>query len=213
MLIRKAEVKSHQSLQFSGRTEPRNDFFSDRRCFSANKRSLARRERFLFWRRILAISCSAAVFAWLSFASILSRRSLRAKKRLSAWERSFWHFTRIPVGRWWSMTQVEVLLTFCPPAPEERTNCSSMSCSRTPNASMRSSNCFSFSVETMQRATVVPVSDLHCTIKRPPNLGGNLNERQGSLPTLTRPAQTNISRSADNLSSAIDDARFFRAFT
>jgi hypothetical protein len=115
---------------------------------------LARFERFLFWRRILAIRCSSAALAPLSLASILSSRILRAKKRLSAWERSCWHLTRMPVGRWWSSTHVETLLTFWPPAPEDRTNCSSTSFSRTPRACMRSSSFFSFSGEIIKSATV-----------------------------------------------------------
>jgi hypothetical protein len=114
--------------------------------------SLARRERFLFWWRILAISCSSALRAPRSFASTLSSRILRAKKRLSACERSLWHFTRMPVGRWCSTTQVATLLTFCPPAPDDRTKCSSMSCSWTPKACIRSRRNFCFSGETMLRA-------------------------------------------------------------
>src|ERR1700690_915964 len=43
------------------------------------------------------------------------------------------------------MTQVEVLLTFWPPWPPERTKVSSMSASRTPNAAMRCVSWASFS--------------------------------------------------------------------
>src|SRR6266446_9347286 len=41
------------------------------------------------------------------------------------------------------MTQEELLLTFCPPAPPERTNVSSISLSRTPSALIRWSSCAS----------------------------------------------------------------------
>src|SRR5688500_8158870 len=58
----------------------------------------------------------------------------------------------MPVGRWCSSTQLATLLTFWPPAPEERTNCSSMSCSRTPRACMRSSSCFSLPDDIGKRA-------------------------------------------------------------
>ena len=42
--------------------------------------------------------CSSSEALPLIDASILSSKSLRAKKRLSPCERSFWHLTRVPVG-------------------------------------------------------------------------------------------------------------------
>ena len=43
-----------------------------------------------------------------------------ATSRFWVWERSFWQVTTIPVGRCVRRTAEEVLLTCCPPAPEER---------------------------------------------------------------------------------------------
>src|SRR5216117_1743321 len=54
-------------------------------------------------------------------ASSLSSRSRRARKRFRACERSRWHLTITPLGRWRSTTQVDTLLTFCPPFPPKRT--------------------------------------------------------------------------------------------
>src|SRR2546422_10320590 len=45
------------------------------------------------------------------------------------------------------MTQEELLFTFCPPAPPERTNDSSMSLCRTPSVIIRCSSCASLSAE------------------------------------------------------------------
>jgi hypothetical protein len=39
---------------------------------------------------------------------------------LASWERSFWTATTIPVGRWVMRTAESVVLTPCPPGPEER---------------------------------------------------------------------------------------------
>src|SRR5471032_2324065 len=55
------------------------------------------------------------------------------------------------------MTQVETLLTFCPPWPPERTKDSSMSASRTPNAAMRCASWFSFSRLTGNAPMVLPM--------------------------------------------------------
>src|SRR5213592_394567 len=71
----------------------------------------------------------------------------QARNRFMAWCRVVWHFTRNPVGRCSSMTQEELLFTFCPPAPPERTNISSRSLSRTSNAFIRCSSCASLSGE------------------------------------------------------------------
>src|SRR5271157_1045550 len=50
-----------------------------------------------------------------------------------------------------SWTQEDVLLTFCPPGPDDRTNVSFKSPSETPRRSMRSLKPFSFSGETLKR--------------------------------------------------------------
>jgi hypothetical protein len=50
-----------------------------------------------------------------------------------------------------SCTQVEVLLTFCPPGPEERIKVSLRSLSATPRLAILSSRAFSFSEETVNR--------------------------------------------------------------
>ena len=36
------------------------------------------------------------------------------------WERSFWHWTTMPVGMWVIRTAESVVLTCWPPAPEAR---------------------------------------------------------------------------------------------
>src|SRR2546430_1908136 len=59
-----------------------------------------------------------------------------------------WRLTIAPRGRWRSTTQVDTLLTFCPPFPPERTKCSSRSSSRTPSARMRAARACCFSGET-----------------------------------------------------------------
>src|SRR6266480_2578216 len=73
------------------------------------------------------MSCAAP----RSRASSSSRRSCssstsrdlrirRAVCLLDDWERSFWHWTTIPVGRCVIRTAESVLFTCCPPAPEAR---------------------------------------------------------------------------------------------
>ena len=66
------------SLLSSGRTGARKDFFSPWRRFSSSSRSLVRRERFLFWRRILAMRSASAILLPVIFASILSSSSRQA---------------------------------------------------------------------------------------------------------------------------------------
>jgi len=55
------------------------------------------------------------------------------------------------VGMCTSCTQLDVLLTFCPPGPEERTKVSLRSLSATPRLAILSNRAFSFSVETVNR--------------------------------------------------------------
>src|SRR2546422_730152 len=118
--------------------------------------SFARRERRRFWRRMRARSACAASATPRARASSLSSRSRRARKRLRACERSRWHLTSTPVGRWRSTTQVDTLLTFCPPFPPERTKCSSRSSSRTPSACMRAASACCFSGETGNTGAGLP---------------------------------------------------------
>src|SRR5213592_4146621 len=59
------------------------------------------------------------------------------------------------------MTQEELLLTFCPPAPPERTNVSSRSLSCTPSARIRCSSCASLSTDRGN-----PLMPPACTIGR-----------------------------------------------
>ena len=47
--------------------------------------------------------------------------------RFCTWLRSSWQDTTIPVGLWIRRTAEEVLLMCCPPAPDERKTCISMS--------------------------------------------------------------------------------------
>src|SRR5207244_1658434 len=110
--------------------------------------SVARRGRRRFWRRMRARSAAAASATPRARASSLSSSSRRARKRLRACERSRWHLTITPLGRWRSTTQVDTLLTFCPPFPPERTKCSSRSASRTPSTRMRAARACCFSGET-----------------------------------------------------------------
>src|SRR5438093_1389922 len=110
--------------------------------------SCARRERRRCWRRMRARSAAAASATPRARASSLSSSSRRARKRLRACERSRWHLTITPLGRWRSTTQVDTLLTFCPPFPPERTKCSSRSASRTPSTRMRAARACCFSGET-----------------------------------------------------------------
>jgi len=109
---------------------------------------IRRQKRRRFWRRIFSASACARVFLPKISRSIFSTRSLLARKRFSAWERSSWHFTRTPEGRCRSTTQVDTLLTFWPPLPPERTNCSSRSSARMPRRSRRSSRARTFPGET-----------------------------------------------------------------
>src|SRR3990172_2568965 len=44
---------------------------------------------------------------------------LIARVRFCSWDRSSWHWTTIPVGRWVRRTAVAFFWTFCPPAPPE----------------------------------------------------------------------------------------------
>src|SRR5205809_413002 len=101
-----------------------------------------------FWRRMRGRSARAASATPRARASSLSSRSRRARKRFRACERSRWHLTITPLGRWRSTTQVDTLLTFCPPFPPERTKCSSRSSSRTPSARMRAASACCFPGET-----------------------------------------------------------------
>src|SRR5882724_9657397 len=126
----------------------RSAFFELSARFAASSFSFARRERRRFWRRMRARSARAASATPRLRASSLSSRSRRARKRLRACERSRWHLTITPLGRWRSTTQVDTLLTFCPPFPPERTKCSSSSSSRTPSARMRAASACCFSGET-----------------------------------------------------------------
>ena len=43
-----------------------------------------------------------------------------AVERFLCWLRSFWQAATMPLGRWVMRTADSVLLTCCPPAPEER---------------------------------------------------------------------------------------------
>src|SRR3970282_516951 len=45
---------------------------------------------------------------------------LIARVRFCSCDRSSWHWTTIPVGRWVRRTAVAFFWTFCPPAPPER---------------------------------------------------------------------------------------------
>ena len=48
-------------------------------------------------------------------------RSIRiACSRFCSWERSFWQETTMPVGRWVIRTAESVVLTPCPPGPDDR---------------------------------------------------------------------------------------------
>src|SRR5207249_4185279 len=126
----------------------RSAFFALSARFAASSFSFARRERRRFWRRMRARSAAAASATPRARASSLSSSSRRARKRLRACERSRWHLTITPLGRWRSTTQVDTLLTFCPPFPPERTKCSSRSASRTPSTRMRAARACCFSGET-----------------------------------------------------------------
>ncbi len=48
------------------------------------------------------------------------RRIERAAARFLCWDRSLWHCTTMPVGKWVIRTALSVRLTCCPPAPEAR---------------------------------------------------------------------------------------------
>ena len=43
-----------------------------------------------------------------------------ARARFCSCERSFWQETTMPVGRWVIRTAESVVLTLCPPCPDER---------------------------------------------------------------------------------------------
>jgi len=76
---------------------------------------------FPFLAADFSISARCAAMKPFFFSSILSSSRRRAMKRLSPCWRVSWHLTCTPVGRCSSITQVETLLTFCPPWPPERT--------------------------------------------------------------------------------------------
>jgi len=84
---------------------------------------------FAFCRRILSLFISSGGIC-PSNRSIFLISSRRARKRLMDWLLSFMHFTSVPVGTCLMYTQVAVLLTFCPPWPDERMNFSLISFSR-----------------------------------------------------------------------------------
>ncbi len=54
-----------------------------------------------------------------------------ARSRFLCWLRSFWQLTTMPVGLWVRRTAEEVLLTFWPPAPDDRNTSTRTSSSRT----------------------------------------------------------------------------------
>lgn len=94
----------------------------ERARLSAMERCFERRERRRFWRRIFSMAWVLAEVLPLAMASNWSQSSRRARKRFISRERSTWHLMAIPLGSCFRKTQFEVLLIFCPPAPEPRTN-------------------------------------------------------------------------------------------
>ena len=64
-------------------------------------------------------ACALACFS-RSSASSRAFRSDSARERFLCCERSSWHSTTMPLGRWVMRIAESVLLTCCPPAPEER---------------------------------------------------------------------------------------------
>src|SRR6266511_1721943 len=147
-------------------------------------RACAPRGRFRFWRRVFSRSARPASAISLRARSILSSNSRRARNRFNPCWRVVWHLTRSPVGRCSSMTQEELLFTFWPPAPAERTNVSSRSVSRTPSALIRSSSWASLSWETGNELTwtIWSVSSQKAT--RPRLVDGRLQSRVVSLAIL-----------------------------
>jgi len=128
----------------------RSCFLLDWWRFAASIFSLALLERFRFCLLIFSILSLSALTIPFCMRSILSSSTLLATKRLTDCERSRWHLTMIPVGIWRRNTQVEVLLTFCPPGPDDLTKDSSRSSSETPMWCILSRSAFSFSGDTLK---------------------------------------------------------------
>ncbi len=68
-------------------------------------------------RRSADAWAAASASAW---ACSRDRSTSIARARFCSWERSFWQLTTMPVGRWVIRTAESVVLTLCPPCPEER---------------------------------------------------------------------------------------------
>ena len=93
-----------------------------RECFARE-----RRRRFFFCLRFFSMRRAAAECLPYICRSICSIKRRNAKNRLSACERLSRHLIHIPVGLCFKITHVATLLTFWPPRPPDRTNCSSIS--------------------------------------------------------------------------------------
>ena len=124
----------------------RIDFFCETIRLSATERCLERRDLWRFCRRIFSIAWVLALALPSRIISSCSQSSRRARKRFISRERSIWHLIQTPVGKCFRKTQFDVLLIFCPPAPEPLTNFSNNSTSLIPSAFIRSSSALVFSV-------------------------------------------------------------------
>jgi hypothetical protein len=109
-------------------------------------RFLELRDRGRLVRRIFSIAWVFAMALPSRMASSWSQSSRLARKRFISRERSIWHLMQTPVGRCLRKTQFDVLLIFCPPAPEPRTNFSNKSVSRMPSECIRCSSATILSV-------------------------------------------------------------------
>lgn len=121
------------------------DFFRERMRLSATLRVLEFRERGRFWRRSFSIAWVLAVAVPWAMDSNWSHSSRRARKRFISRDRSIWHLMHTPVGRCLRNTQFDVLLIFCPPAPDPRINFSNKSASTIPSAVIRAAKAVIFS--------------------------------------------------------------------
>mgnify|MGYP003453310809 CR=1 FL=1 len=136
---------SEQRPDYSADGDLRIDFFCERFRLSATLRFFEFRDRGRLVRRIFSIAWVFATALPSRMASSWSQSSRLARKRFISRERSIWHLIQTPVGRCFRKTQFDVLLIFCPPDPEPRTNFSNKSASAIPSAAIRCSSAVSLS--------------------------------------------------------------------
>src|SRR5262249_55238274 len=79
----------------------------------------------IWWPHSMSVLAEASLSrsAWRLRSSSSYKRDFRspiASARLRCCERSFWHCTTMPVGKWVMRTAESVLLTCWPPAPDAR---------------------------------------------------------------------------------------------